>query len=236
MRSAFWVVLVTTAISPGLAMAQSPPAVTAPAPSPGVAAPAVLPGAPVAPLADADTQFVLVQTENNIAEFQAAQLALQHSSNQSVRDFAGKIITDHTYAQDTLASIAQMHHLQNRGRSDRTTSSDACAIGSTQRSCFRSRLRRQPRARAYCNDRGAKFSIGSRHGPAHQCMGAEHTTDSPAALGNCSATACQSTASGLTRLSSPHQPRRAARCRPRTAGSSLCPEGLTVACGTRLRA
>jgi putative membrane protein len=113
MRPAFWVVLFTASISPGLALAQSPPAVTAPAPSPGVSAPAVLPGAPIAPLTDADTQFVLVQTENNIAESQAAQLALQHSRNQSVRDFAGKIITDHTYAQDTLASIAQMHHLQN---------------------------------------------------------------------------------------------------------------------------
>jgi putative membrane protein len=113
MRPAFWVVLVTAAISPGLALAQSPPAVTAPAPSPAVTAPAVLPGAPIPPLTDADTQFLLVQTENNIAEFQAAQLALQHSRNQSVRDFAGKIITDHTYAQDTLASIAQMHHLQN---------------------------------------------------------------------------------------------------------------------------
>jgi putative membrane protein len=113
MRPSFWVVLLTASISPGLALAQSPPAVTAPAPSPGVSAPAVLPGAPIAPLTDADTQFVLVQTENNMAESQAAQLALQHSRNQTVRDFAGKIITDHTYAQDTLASIAQMHHLQN---------------------------------------------------------------------------------------------------------------------------
>jgi putative membrane protein len=113
MRPSLWVVLLTASISPGLALAQSSPAVTSPAPSPGVTAPAVLPGAPIAPLTDADTQFVLVQTENNIAESQAAQLALQHSRNQSVRDFAGKIITDHIYAQDTLASIAQMHRLQN---------------------------------------------------------------------------------------------------------------------------
>jgi len=113
MRPTFWVVLLTASIAPGLALAQSSPSVAAPAPSPGVTAPAVLPGAPIPPLSDADTQFVLVQTENNIAESQAAQLALQHSRNQSVRDFAGKIITDHTYAQDTLASIAQMHHLQN---------------------------------------------------------------------------------------------------------------------------
>jgi len=72
----------------------------------------VIPGSPIAPLTDADTQFVFVQTENNTAEFQAAQLALQHSRNQSVRDFAGKLLTDHTYAQDGLTSIAQMHHLQ----------------------------------------------------------------------------------------------------------------------------
>ena len=113
MKPSFWVVLLTTSVAPGLALAQSSPAVTTPAPAPGVTAPAVVPGAPVAPLSDADTQFVLVQTENNMAEFQAAQLALQHSQNQSVRDFAGKIITDHTYAQNTLTSIAQLHHLQN---------------------------------------------------------------------------------------------------------------------------
>lgn len=113
MKPSLWVVLLMTSVSPGLALAQSPPAVTVPTPSPGVTAPAVLPGAPIAPLTDADTQFVLVQTENNTAEFQAAQLALQHSQNQSVRDFAGKILSDHTYAQDRLTSIAQMHHLQN---------------------------------------------------------------------------------------------------------------------------
>ena len=112
MRPSYWVVLLTASVAPGLALAQSPPAVTVPAPPPAVAAPAVIPGAPIAPLTDADTQFVLAQTANNSAEFQAAQLALQRSQNQSVRDFAGKIITDQTYAQDTLASIAQMHHLQ----------------------------------------------------------------------------------------------------------------------------
>jgi putative membrane protein len=105
----FWVILLVLA---GPALAQSPPAVTAPAPAPTVTAPAVLPGAPMAPLTDADTQFLLAQAENNVSEFQAAQLALQHSQNQSVRDFAGKMITDHAYAQDTLTSIAQMHHIQ----------------------------------------------------------------------------------------------------------------------------
>jgi putative membrane protein len=114
MTPSFWVALWTASVSvsPGLVLAQAPPATNVPAPPPTVTAPAVLPGAPIAPLTDSDTQFVLAQTENNIAEFQAAQLALQRSQNQSVRDFAGKMITDHTYLQDTLASIAQMHHLQ----------------------------------------------------------------------------------------------------------------------------
>jgi putative membrane protein len=111
-KPSFWVVLLTASVSPGLALAQSPPAVTVPAPPPAVAAPAVLPGAPIAPLTDSDTQFVLAQTENNTAEVQAAQLAMQHSQNQTVRDFAGKIMTDQTYSQGILASIAQMHHLQ----------------------------------------------------------------------------------------------------------------------------
>lgn len=109
MRPSSWLVLLAASISPGLALAQSPPAVNAPAPPPTVAAPAVLPGAPIPPLTASDTQFVVTQLENNTAESQAAQLALQHSQNQSVREFAGKLITDHTYAQDTLAPVVQMH-------------------------------------------------------------------------------------------------------------------------------
>ena len=50
-----------------------------------------------------------------MAEYQAAQLALQRSQNQDVRSFAQKMITDHTYAQDTLAPIAQAHHIQSPG-------------------------------------------------------------------------------------------------------------------------
>ena len=114
MRPSSWLVLLAASILPGLALAQSPPTVTSPAPPPTVTAPAVLPGAPMAPLTASDTQFVVTQIENNTAESQAAQLALQHRQNQSVRDFAGKIITDHTYAKDTLAPVAQMHQLQSQ--------------------------------------------------------------------------------------------------------------------------
>jgi putative membrane protein len=44
-----------------------------------------------------------------MAEYQAAQLALQRSQNQNVRNFAEKMIADHTYMQGTLNQIAQMH-------------------------------------------------------------------------------------------------------------------------------
>jgi len=128
MRSSFAIALSAASILVAPAFAQSPPGATAPAQAPSVTAPAVVPGAPVAPLTDTDARFVQTQTENNMAEYQAAQLALQRSHNQNVRNFAQKMITDHTYVQDTLNQIVQMHpHLplpqtltgQDRGTLDR---------------------------------------------------------------------------------------------------------------------
>jgi len=109
MRSSLPIALSAASILVAPAFAQSPPAVTAPAPAPSVTAPTVVPGAPVAPLTDTDARFVQTQTENNMAEFQAAQLALQRSQNRNVRNFAQKMIADHTYVQDTLNQIVQMH-------------------------------------------------------------------------------------------------------------------------------
>jgi predicted outer membrane protein len=114
MKTSYLAALLAASILAEPAFAQSPPT-TAPAPAPTVAAPAVLPGAPVAPLTSGDAQFVQSQIEGNMAEYQAGQLALQHSQNQDVRNFAQKMITDHTYAQDTLAPIAQSHHIQSSG-------------------------------------------------------------------------------------------------------------------------
>jgi putative membrane protein len=96
----------------GGAAAQSPPATNVPAPPPTVTAPAVVPGAPVAALTDRDAQFIAAQLENNMAEVVAAQRALERSRNPTVRDFAQKMITDHSYAQSTLEPIASMHHIQ----------------------------------------------------------------------------------------------------------------------------
>jgi putative membrane protein len=93
-------------------VAQSPPDTNVPAPPPTVTAPAVVPGAPVAALTERDAQFIAAQLENNMAEVLAAQRALEHSQNASVRGFAQKMITDHNYAQSTLEPIASMHHIQ----------------------------------------------------------------------------------------------------------------------------
>ena len=91
--------------------AQAPPT-TAPAPAPTVTTPAVVPGAPVAPLTTGDEHFVVAQLEGNMAEIQAGQLALKNSQNQEVRQFAEKMITDHSYALKTLDEIAAIHHIQ----------------------------------------------------------------------------------------------------------------------------
>jgi putative membrane protein len=114
MKTSFLTALLAASILAEPAFAQSQPTMP-PAPPPTVGAPALAPGAPVAPLTSVDTQFVQNQIEDNMAEFQAGQLALQHSQNQDVRSFAQKMITDHTYAQDTLAPIAQAHHIQSPG-------------------------------------------------------------------------------------------------------------------------
>ena len=108
--SSFTAVVMFTALT-GAAFAQSPPAVSVPAPPPTVTAPAIVPGAPVVALTDRDLNFISAQLENNMAEVAAAQLALQRSQNTSVRDFAEKMITDHNYAQNTLQPIASMHRI-----------------------------------------------------------------------------------------------------------------------------
>ena len=54
----------------------------------------------------------MAQLEGNMAEIQAGQLALKNSHNQDVRQFAEKMITDHSYAQNTLDQIVGAHRIQ----------------------------------------------------------------------------------------------------------------------------
>ena len=96
----------------GTAVAQPPPATSVPAPPPTVTAPPIVPGAPVAALTDRDAQFIAAQLEDNVVQVLAAQSALARSQNQSVRDFAQKLINDHTYAQSALQPVASIHHIE----------------------------------------------------------------------------------------------------------------------------
>jgi len=91
----------------------TPPVTTVPAPPPSAAIPSAgMPGAPVGPLTASDTAFVRNQLEANAAEVAAAQMALQHSQDQNVRNFAEKMISDHIYADNMLLPIAQPRGIQ----------------------------------------------------------------------------------------------------------------------------
>jgi putative membrane protein len=108
----------------GAAFAQTP-APGGMAPAPGSTAPAQTmapadagPGkmAPMASatkadLSSADKKFVEKAASGGLAEVQAAQLAQQKGADQKVKDFAQQMITDHTAANQKLASIAQQKGL-----------------------------------------------------------------------------------------------------------------------------
>ncbi len=55
----------------------------------------------------ADKAFMIKATQGNLGEVDAAKLALQQSTSDSVKAFAQMMIDDHTSAQTELASIAQ---------------------------------------------------------------------------------------------------------------------------------
>ncbi len=54
-----------------------------------------------------DKMFMIQAAEGGMAELQFAQLALQKSSNDSVKDYAQRMIDDHTKANDKLMAIAE---------------------------------------------------------------------------------------------------------------------------------
>lgn len=53
-----------------------------------------------------DREFIRMAAEGNNAEIQTSQLALQKAADQSVRQYAQRMITEHTQANQRLASIA----------------------------------------------------------------------------------------------------------------------------------
>jgi putative membrane protein len=73
-------------------------------------------GLPQTPLTSSDAQFVREQLENGMAEIKLAQLALQKSQDQNVRNYAQKMITDHTAADAQLMRIADAHNIKPSSR------------------------------------------------------------------------------------------------------------------------
>jgi putative membrane protein len=74
--------------------------------APAANPPAATPPPATAALTSQDKDFMSNAAKAGYDEIQLAQLALKKSKNESVRDFAQKIITDHTKANEDLAKIA----------------------------------------------------------------------------------------------------------------------------------
>lgn len=57
--------------------------------------------------ADADKAFMIKAAQSNIAEVDAAKLALQKTTSDSIRSFAQMMIDHHTMAQTQLSALAK---------------------------------------------------------------------------------------------------------------------------------
>jgi putative membrane protein len=62
-------------------------------------------------VAKADRNFANTAAQAGLAEVAAAQIALQKSSNQDVKNFAQRMVDDHSKANDQLKSIATQEGL-----------------------------------------------------------------------------------------------------------------------------
>jgi predicted outer membrane protein len=95
-------IMASTALVPTLVLAQ------APAQAPGRADPATA-QSPRAQSAQTNSpsEFVSKATNSNLFEIQSSQLALQKSQNNRIREFAQKMVQDHTGAGDRLKAAAQ---------------------------------------------------------------------------------------------------------------------------------
>lgn len=71
----------------------------------------LLAGQASAALSSADRTFAQKAASAGLGEIQAAQAAQQKSSSPQVRQFANRMITDHTQANDELQQIAQQENL-----------------------------------------------------------------------------------------------------------------------------
>jgi putative membrane protein len=72
-----------------------------------------------AALSSADRDFARKAASGGMAEVQAAQLAQQKAGSPQVKDFASRMITDHTQANNELQQIAQQESITLPSRPNR---------------------------------------------------------------------------------------------------------------------
>ena len=102
MRFRILAIMASTALVPTVALSQAPAQPPTPAQS---GAQAQAPRAQTAPITAAE--FVNNATNSSLFEIQSSQLAQQKSQNNRVREFAQKMVQDHTAAADRLKAAAQ---------------------------------------------------------------------------------------------------------------------------------
>jgi len=59
-----------------------------------------------------DRSFITSAAEANLAEIDIAKMVNQRSTDPAVKDFANRMVTDHTQASQKLASVAEMNGVQ----------------------------------------------------------------------------------------------------------------------------
>lgn len=64
------------------------------------------------PLSVAEQQFIRNASGTNLLEVRLGELALERSSNASVKDFAQRMIHDHTQLESKLATVARQNGMQ----------------------------------------------------------------------------------------------------------------------------
>ena len=114
-RMSFAALLMSASMLAAPAFAQITVIPMPPAPAPFASGPPLATGIPQTPLTAVDSAFVQAQLDDGMAEIKLAQLALQKSQDQNVRNFAQKMITDHTAAGATLMQIANAYNIHASG-------------------------------------------------------------------------------------------------------------------------
>ncbi len=90
-----------------------------------------LPLAANGPVNSQDQTFIDQATASNLDEIGTGQLVLQQTSNSAVQEFAGWMVTDHTAANATLASLAEAAGVTPPTTSDALNASLAALQGQT---------------------------------------------------------------------------------------------------------